>query len=93
MIVLTVSQKGPNTEAVAEVYTAQGVTVEGQFLLNAAPLNSASSSVSGQGFAKLQSNKVQGVQAGDIFTINITAPTSGVLTCSATLAQGAVTCQ
>jgi hypothetical protein len=93
MIVLTVTQKGPNHQAVAEVYSDQGVLVEGQFSFNGGFLNAASSTVGGQGFAKLQSNKVQGAQGSDVFTIDITNPTSGVLTCSVSVSQGTNTCQ
>jgi hypothetical protein len=92
-IVVRVEQKGPNHQAIAEVYTEKGTPVSGVFFFNSSPLGSDSDTAGGRGFAKLESDKVQGASGSDVFRINITSPTSGVLTCNVSVSQGTNMCQ
>ena len=79
-IIIWVEQKGPNYQAIAQVYADQDTLIEGDFFdLNGDFLNSDSGTVGEEGFVRLQSKKVR---AGDVFTISITNPKSGVTECS-----------
>jgi hypothetical protein len=92
-IVIRVGQKGPNHQAIAEVYSEKGTPVTGEFYFNSAFMNGDSDTVGGGGFARLESNKVQGAKGSDVFEIKITNPGSGVLTCSVSVSQGTNMCQ
>jgi len=96
-IVIKVEQKGPNYQAIAEVYSDRDTLIEGDFYLNSTTtiLNSDSGTVGGKGFVKLQSIKVPSAQlsgSDDVFTITIITPNSGVLECSVSVAQGTEIC-
>ena len=85
-IVIWVEQKGPNYQAIAEVYADQDTLIEGTFDWNDDFLNLDSGTVvGGEKFVRLQSKKVRA--SGGKFTITITNATSGVATCSVSVGE------
>ncbi len=93
-IVMRIDKKGPNFSAVAEVYSDRGTVVEGDFTLAGEPARTTSGTVGRKGFAKLTSNKYQGIGgSGQLFGFSITSPTEGVLACSISVDESSpVTC-
>ena len=75
-IVIKVEQKGPNYQAIADVYSDQDTLIEGTFDWDGLVLNSDSGTVvGGEEFVRLQSKKVR---ASGEFTITITNTTLSV---------------
>ena len=91
---IRVERKGPNHQAIVEVYAPQGTLINADFSHTNGAAGSDSDTVGGRGSVKLQSEKIRGDVAGGEFTIVITNASTGsmVTTCTATVGGPMVTC-